>query len=89
MTMSETRRTIASGTAVANGVAVASGLKITDAKVFTCCPGRNFVTLKIYTDARAHWGQAADRWLSPAHPPSGSVSRCFGGCGSLVSESSM
>jgi mannonate dehydratase len=28
-----------------------SGLKITDAKVFVCAPGRNFVTLKIYTDA--------------------------------------
>ena len=28
-----------------------NGLKITDAKVFVCCPGRNFVTLKIYTDA--------------------------------------
>jgi mannonate dehydratase len=27
-----------------------SGLKITDAKVFVCSPGRNFVTLKIYTD---------------------------------------
>lgn len=27
-----------------------SYLKITDAKVFVCCPGRNFVTLKIYTD---------------------------------------
>jgi len=25
-------------------------LKIKDAKVFVCCPGRNFVTLKIYTD---------------------------------------
>jgi len=25
-------------------------LKITDAKVFVCCPGRNFVTLKIWTD---------------------------------------
>ena len=25
-------------------------MKITDAKVFVCCPGRNFVTLKIYTD---------------------------------------
>jgi mannonate dehydratase len=25
-------------------------LKITDAKVFVSCPGRNFVTLKIYTD---------------------------------------
>ena len=27
-----------------------SCLKIKDAKVFVCCPGRNFVTLKIYTD---------------------------------------
>jgi mannonate dehydratase len=27
-----------------------SKLKITDAKVFVCCPGRNFVTLKVYTD---------------------------------------
>ena len=27
-----------------------SGLKITDAKVFVSSPGRNFVTLKIYTD---------------------------------------
>lgn len=26
-------------------------MKITDAKVFVCSPGRNFVTLKIYTDA--------------------------------------
>ena len=26
-------------------------MKITDAKVFVCCPGRNFVTLKIYTDS--------------------------------------
>jgi mannonate dehydratase len=26
-------------------------MKITDAKVIVCCPGRNFVTLKIYTDA--------------------------------------
>ena len=26
-------------------------MKITDAKVFVCCPGRNFVTLKIDTDA--------------------------------------
>lgn len=26
-------------------------MKITDAKVFVTCPGRNFVTLKIYTDA--------------------------------------
>src|SRR5688572_8215041 len=51
MTMSETRRTIASGTAVVNGVGVASGLKITDARVFVCSPGRNFVTLKITTDA--------------------------------------
>jgi len=25
-------------------------LKITDAKVFVCCPGRNFVTLKVRTD---------------------------------------
>ena len=25
-------------------------MKITDAKVFVSCPGRNFVTLKIYTD---------------------------------------
>ena len=25
-------------------------MKITDAKVFVCCPGRNFVTLKIWTD---------------------------------------
>ncbi len=25
-------------------------MKITDAKVFVCCPGRNFVTLKISTD---------------------------------------
>lgn len=25
-------------------------MKITDAKVFVCCPGRNFVTLKVYTD---------------------------------------
>jgi mannonate dehydratase len=25
-------------------------VKITDAKVFVCCPGRNFVTLKIWTD---------------------------------------
>ena len=25
-------------------------MKITDAKVFVCSPGRNFVTLKIYTD---------------------------------------
>ena len=25
-------------------------MKITDAKVFVCCPGRNFVTLKITTD---------------------------------------
>ncbi len=25
-------------------------MKITDAKVFVCCPGRNFVTLRIYTD---------------------------------------
>jgi mannonate dehydratase len=27
-----------------------SGMKIKDAKVFICSPGRNFVTLKIYTD---------------------------------------
>ena len=27
-----------------------SGMKIKDAKVFVCSPGRNFVTLKIYTD---------------------------------------
>jgi mannonate dehydratase len=26
-------------------------MKITDAKVIVCCPGRNFVTLKIFTDA--------------------------------------
>lgn len=26
-------------------------MKITEAKVIVCCPGRNFVTLKIYTDA--------------------------------------
>jgi mannonate dehydratase len=26
-------------------------MKIIDAKVIVCCPGRNFVTLKIYTDA--------------------------------------
>ena len=26
-------------------------MKITDAKVFVSCPGRNFITLKIYTDA--------------------------------------
>jgi mannonate dehydratase len=25
-------------------------MKITDAKVFVCCPGRNFTTLKIFTD---------------------------------------
>ena len=25
-------------------------MKITDAKVIVCCPGRNFVTLKIITD---------------------------------------
>jgi L-alanine-DL-glutamate epimerase-like enolase superfamily enzyme len=25
-------------------------MKITDAKVIVCSPGRNFVTLKIYTD---------------------------------------
>jgi len=25
-------------------------VKITDAKVLVCCPGRNFLTLKIYTD---------------------------------------
>ena len=25
-------------------------MKITDAKVIVCCPGRNFVTLKIFTD---------------------------------------
>src|SRR5664280_62330 len=25
-------------------------MKITDAKVFVCCPGRNCVTLKVYTD---------------------------------------
>ena len=25
-------------------------MKITAAKVFVCCPGRNFVTLKIHTD---------------------------------------
>ncbi len=25
-------------------------MKITDAKVFVCCPGRNFITLKIWTD---------------------------------------
>src|SRR6202008_3191998 len=25
-------------------------MKITDAKVFVCSPGRNFVTLKVYTD---------------------------------------
>lgn len=25
-------------------------MKITDAKVLVCCPGRNFLTLKIYTD---------------------------------------
>ena len=25
-------------------------MKITDAKVFVCCPGRNFVTLKVCTD---------------------------------------
>jgi len=25
-------------------------VKITDAKVIVCCPGRNFVTLKIFTD---------------------------------------
>src|SRR5690606_32207472 len=25
-------------------------MKITSAKVIVCCPGRNFVTLKIYTD---------------------------------------
>ena len=25
-------------------------MKITDAKVFVSCPGRNFVTLKIFTD---------------------------------------
>jgi mannonate dehydratase len=25
-------------------------MKISDAKVFVCSPGRNFVTLKIYTD---------------------------------------
>ncbi len=28
-----------------------SNIKITDAKVFVCSPGRNFVTLKIYTNA--------------------------------------
>jgi len=26
-------------------------VKITDAKVIVCCPGRNFVTLKVFTDA--------------------------------------
>ena len=26
-------------------------MRISDAKVFVCCPGRNFVTLKIYTDS--------------------------------------
>jgi mannonate dehydratase len=26
-------------------------MRITDARVFVCCPGRNFVTLKIYTDS--------------------------------------
>jgi mannonate dehydratase len=26
-------------------------MKITDAKVFVCSPGRNFVTLKIYTES--------------------------------------
>ncbi|HLV65902.1 MAG TPA: D-mannonate dehydratase ManD [Polyangiaceae bacterium] len=26
-------------------------MKITDAKVIVCCPGRNFVTLKVFTDA--------------------------------------
>jgi mannonate dehydratase len=26
-------------------------MKIKDARVFVCPPGRNFVTLKIYTDA--------------------------------------
>jgi mannonate dehydratase len=25
-------------------------VKITDAKVLVCCPGRNFLTLKTYTD---------------------------------------
>ena len=25
-------------------------MKIIDAKVFVCCPGRNFVTFKVYTD---------------------------------------
>ena len=31
-----------------------SQLKITDAQVFVCCPGRNFVTLKVYTDEGIH-----------------------------------
>ena len=29
-------------------------MKITDAKVLVCCPGRNFVTLKVYTDQGIH-----------------------------------
>ena len=29
-------------------------MKITDAKVVVCCPGRNFVTLKIYTDSELY-----------------------------------
>ena len=30
--------------------ALPSTMKITDARVIVCCPGRNFVTLKIETD---------------------------------------
>jgi len=47
--MSDRGALVAADEAVRPGTT--SGLKITDAKVFVCSPGRNFVTLKIYTDA--------------------------------------
>jgi hypothetical protein len=35
-------------------------VKLTDAKGFVCSPGRNFVTLKIYTDEGCVWAGRRD-----------------------------
>src|SRR5262245_28580723 len=38
----------------ATAVCERSAMKIADAKVIVCCPGRNFVTLKIRTEEGVH-----------------------------------
>ena len=45
-------------------------MKITDAKVLVCCPGRNFLTLKIYTDEGMYGlGDATLKWPGTAGWP--------------------